>query len=166
MFSRPKPIEPAPGQESVWNYPRPPRLEPCTKSIQIIFNGVAIAETNHSYRVLETSHPPVYYLPPDAIQQKYLQPVPGQSFCEWKGLANYYSVVVGEKVLPKVAWYYSQPTDTFAEIKNYVAFYAAPMDACYIDGEKVIPQPGGFYGGWITQDIVGPFKGEPGSFGW
>jgi len=166
MFSRSKPIQPASGQESVWDYPRPPRLEHCTKSIQIIFNGTVIAETKHSFRVLEMSHPPVYYLPPGAIQQQYLQAMPGQSFCEWKGLANYYSVSVGEKVLHKVAWYYSQPTDAFAEIKDYVAFYAAPMDACYIDGEEVIPQPGGFYGGWITQNIVGPFKGEPGSFDW
>jgi uncharacterized protein (DUF427 family) len=166
MFLRPEPIVPQPGQESVWDYPRPPRLEVCTKSIQIIFNHVAIANTNHSYRVLETSHPPVYYLPPESIQMQYLQRVPGQSFCEWKGVAHYYSITVGEKTLHKVAWYYPEPTETFFDLKNYVAFYAQPMDACLVDGEAVTPQPGGFYGGWITADVVGPFKGEPGSFGW
>ncbi|AFY38337.1 protein of unknown function DUF427 [[Leptolyngbya] sp. PCC 7376] len=166
MFFRPEPLPAAPDQESVWDYPRPPRLEPCDKPIKIIFNGVAIAETKESYRVLETSHPPVYYLPPNSIQQKYLKEAPGQSFCEWKGIARYYSVIVNDKTLEKVAWYYPEPTATFTELKNYVAFYAQPMDACYVDDEKVTPQPGGFYGGWITKDIVGPFKGEPGSFGW
>ncbi|MGB2926563.1 MAG: DUF427 domain-containing protein [Limnothrix sp.] len=166
MFSRPTPLPTEPGQESVWDYPRPPRLEHCTKPIQIIFNGVAIAATDHSYRVLETSHPPVYYLPPESIQQQFLQQASGQSFCEWKGLAGYFDLVVNDKTAPKVAWYYSEPTPAFSDIKNYVAFYAQPMDACYVDGEQVIPQPGGFYGGWITSDIVGPFKGEPGSFGW
>lgn len=165
-FLRPEPIIPQPGQESVWDYPRPPRLEVCTKSIQIIFNNVAIATTNHSYRVLETSHPPVYYLPPESVQTQYLQTAPGQSFCEWKGIAHYYSLTLGEKTLEKIAWYYSEPTATFLPLKNYIAFYAQPMDACLVDGEIVTPQPGGFYGGWITADVVGPFKGEPGSFGW
>lgn len=166
MFSRPQPLPTEPGQESVWDYPRPPRLELCPKPIRILCNGVAIAKTTGAYRVLETSHPPVYYLPPADIVQQYLTPAPGKSFCEWKGIAHYYTVTVGDKTLPKVAWYYPDPTPAFAEIKNYVAFYAAPMDACYVDEELVIPQPGGFYGGWITPDIVGPFKGEPGSFGW
>ncbi|OKH18927.1 DUF427 domain-containing protein [[Limnothrix rosea] IAM M-220] len=166
MFSRPQPLPTTPDQESVWDYPRPPRLEPCQKQIKIMFNGVAIAETSDSYRVLETSHPPVYYLPPTAIEQHYLQAAEGQSFCEWKGLAHYYNIVVQDKTLAKVGWYYPEPTAPFKELQNYVAFYAQPMDACYVDGEKVTPQPGGFYGGWITKDIIGPFKGEPGSFGW
>ncbi len=166
MFFRPQPLPTTSDQESVWDYPRPPRLEPCSKQIKIIFNGVAIAETTRSYRVLETSHPPVYYLPPEDLKQECLQPAEGQSFCEWKGIARYYSVVVGDKSLAKVAWYYPEPTEPFKDIENYVAFYAQPMDICYVDGEAVKPQPGGFYGGWITKDIVGPFKGEPGSFGW
>jgi uncharacterized protein (DUF427 family) len=162
----PTPIPPAPGQESVWNYPRPPRLEPTTKRIQIIFNDVVIADTTQAHRVLETSHPPVYYLPIADIQQQYLVPATNTTFCEWKGRGSYYSLVVGNKTAPNVAWYYPTPTPAFAAIANAVAFYAAPMDACYVDGERVTPQPGNFYGGWITSDIVGPFKGEPGSWGW
>jgi uncharacterized protein (DUF427 family) len=162
----PKPNPTQPGQESVWAYPRPPRLEPTSKRIQIVFNDVTIVDTTRAYRVLETSHPPTYYLPPEDIQQQYLQKSDRQTFCEWKGAGSYYSVVVGDQILTDVGWYYAQPTPAFKAIENYVAFYAAPMDACYVAGEKVIPQPGNFYGGWITQDIAGPFKGEPGSWGW
>jgi uncharacterized protein (DUF427 family) len=162
----PKPIPPQPGQESVWDYPRPPRLEAITKRIQIICNSITIADTTAAYRVLETSHPPTYYLPPQDIQTQYLQKSDRQTFCEWKGHGSYYSVVVGDRILPEIAWYYADPTPAFAKMQNYIAFYAQPMDACYIDGIKVIPQPGNFYGGWITPDIVGPFKGEPGSWGW
>lgn len=163
---RPKPIKPEPGQESVWDYPRPPRLEPCGKHIEIVFNGVTIASTDNSQRVLETSHPPVYYIPLENIRTEYLRKTAPGSFCEWKGSAIYYDVVVGDKQLNKVGWGYPQPTPAFEAIKNCVAFYAQPMDGCYVDGEKVTPQPGNFYGGWITKDIVGPFKGEPGSWGW
>ncbi len=162
----PIPIPPAPDQESVWDYPRPPRLEPTAKRIQIIFNEVVIADTTGAYRVLETSHPPVYYLPIADIQQQYLVPAPATTFCEWKGRGSYYSLVVGDKTAPNVGWYYPTPTPDFAAIAGYVAFYAAPMDACYVEGERVTPQPGNFYGGWITSDIVGPFKGEAGSWGW
>lgn len=163
---RPTPIPPQPGQESVWDYPRPPRLEPVEKHIQIIFNEVTIVDTHRAMRVLETSHPPTYYIPPEDIQQQYLIPSTRSTFCEWKGAGSYYSVKVGEKTAIDVAWYYSNPTPNFAAIRNYVAFYAAPMDACYVNGEKVTPQPGQFYGGWITSDVVGPFKGEMGSWGW
>ncbi|GAP99220.1 DUF427 domain-containing protein [Leptolyngbya sp. NIES-2104] len=163
---RPTPIPPQPGQESVWDYPRPPRLEPVHKRIQIVFNEVTIVDTVKAMRVLETSHPPTYYIPPDDIGQHYLIPSNRSTFCEWKGQGSYYSVKVGEKIAVDVAWYYSSPTPNFQAIENYVAFYAAPMDACYVDGEKVIPQPGQFYGGWITSDVVGPFKGETGSWGW
>ncbi|AKG24759.1 DUF427 domain-containing protein [Calothrix sp. 336/3] len=165
MF-RPEPTPPQPGQESVWDYPRPPRLEATNKHIQIIFNGVAIADTHNAQRVLETSHPPVYYLPPADIQMQYLIPASGSSFCEWKGLAGYYSISVGEKKVQNAAWFYANPTANFTAIENYVAFYAHLMDACYVDGEKAEPQPGNFYGGWVTSDIVGPFKGIPGSWGW
>lgn len=159
-------IPPEPGQESVWDYPRPPRLEDCSKHIQILFNGVTIADTRQAKRVLETSHPPVYYIPPDDIQQDYLVSSPRTTFCEWKGRGAYYSLVVGDKRLEDGAWYYPDPTPAFISMKNYVAFYPAPMDGCYVDGEKVTPQPGNFYGGWITHDIVGPFKGGPGTWGW
>ncbi len=163
---RPTPISPQPGQESVWSYPRPPKLEPTDKHIQIIFNGVTIVDTHRAMRVLETSHPPVYYIPPEDIKQEYLVPSARSTFCEWKGRGSYYTVKVGDREAVDVGWYYAQPTEAFADIKNYVAFYAAPMDACFVNGENVIPQPGGFYGGWVTSDVVGPFKGEPGSWGW
>jgi uncharacterized protein (DUF427 family) len=166
MFRRPQPIAPQAGQESVWDYPRPPRLEPTSRHIQIIFNGVMLADTRRALRVLETSHPPTYYLPPADLQMQYLIPSARRSFCEWKGQAHYYTVQVGDKTAVDVAWYYPFPTADFAAIKDHVAFYAAPMDVCYVDGEVVQPQPGGFYGGWITSDIVGPFKGGPGSMGW
>lgn len=159
-------IEPGPGQESVWDYPRPPRLEPTGRHIQIVFAGRIVADTRHAYRVLETSHPPVYYLPPDDVHREYLVPVTGSSFCEWKGSAGYYTVKVGDRIAQKAAWYYASPTPAFSAIRGYVAFYAAPMDACTVDGERVVPQPGGFYGGWITSDVVGPFKGGPNSSGW
>ena len=146
--------------------PRPPRLEPTPKQIRIEFAGVVIADTTNAYRILETSHPPTYYIPLADIQRQYLEPSRLTTFCEWKGHGNYYSVVVGEKRLSDVGWFYSSPTPDFASIANYVAFYAGPMDACYVDNEIVIPQPGNYYGGWITKDIVGPFKGEPGSTRW
>ncbi len=166
MFKKIQRIEPQPGQESVWDYPRPPRLEAVSAHISIIFAEIKIADTTKAYRVLETSHPPVYYLPPNDISMEYLTPSAGQSFCEWKGVAKYHNLTVNGKTAPKVAWYYPQPTPDFQAIANYIAFYASPMDACYVDGEKVTPQPGGFYGGWITGNIVGPFKGESGTWGW
>lgn len=163
----PQRIEPKPGQESVWDYPRPPRLERSPKEIKIVFNQVIIAQSTNTYRVLETSHPPVYYLPPTDIKLEYLKPVAANpSFCEWKGMAAYYNLQVQERVVTNAAWYYPQPTEAFAPIKNHLAFYPSKMDACYVDGELVQAQPGDFYGGWITQDIVGPFKGDIGSWGW
>jgi len=161
-----KRIKPGPGQESVWDYPRPPRLEDTSKHIQVIFNQVVVADTRQAKRVLETSHPPVYYLPPDDIDPACLVPMGQTSWCEWKGQASYYTVAVGDKQVPKAAWYYPNPTSPFEAIKDYVAFYPHLMDACTIDGERVRPQASGFYGGWITRDIVGPFKGEPGTMGW
>jgi len=159
-------IEPQPGQESVWDYPRPPHLEDSPKHIKIVFNGVIIADTHRAKRVLETSHPPVYYIPPDDIKMEYLSRTPQGSFCEWKGQAIYYTLVVGDKQAPNVAWAYPSPTPSFASIKDYLAFYPQRMDACYVNDEQVQPQPGDFYGGWITKDIVGPFKGEAGTWGW
>ncbi len=159
-------ITPSPGQESVWDYPRPPRLEAIAKHIIVVFAGVTVADTRRAYRVLETSHPPVYYIPPADIKMEYLVRTANASFCEWKGGALYYTVRVGDRVAADVAWAYPDPTPDFAPIRDYIAFYSAPMDGCFVDGERVQPQPGGFYGGWITHDIVGPFKGEPGTRGW
>ena len=167
MFNlHPTPISPEPGQESVWDYPRPPRLEPVNKKITIVFNGVTICETHQAQRILETSHPPSYYLPSADIQMEYLQLSPQSSFCEWKGRAIYYTLTMGDQQLVNVAWAYPEPTVNFAVIKDYLAFYAHPMDACYVGEDLVTPQPGNFYGGWITPDIVGPFKGVPNSWGW
>jgi uncharacterized protein (DUF427 family) len=164
---QPQRIEPKPGQESVWDYPRPPQLERSLKEIKIVFNEVIIAQSEHTYRILETSHPPVYYLPPADIQMEYLTLVAAnQSFCEWKGVAGYYNLQVKEREVVNAAWYYSQPSERFANIKDYLAFYPSKMDACYVEGELVTAQPGDFYGGWITQDIVGPFKGGADSWGW
>ncbi len=159
-------VVPAPGQESVWDYPRPPRVERTDRHIQVVFNGVVIADTRRAWRVLETSHPPVYYIPPEDIRMDCLRPAAGRSFCEWKGQAGYYDVRVGDRTAANAAWYYVMPTPAFAGIKDHVAFYPRPMDACTVDGELVQPQPGEFYGGWITRDIVGPFKGEPDTWGW
>ena len=162
----PKRIEPEPGQESVWDYPRPPRLESSSKKIQVVFNEITIAESQSTYRVLETSHPPVYYIPPEDIQMEYLSKTERQSYCEWKGIANYYTITVGDLTEANAAWFYPQPTLNFEPIKHYVAFYPSRIDACYVNGEKVQSQPGDFYGGWITRDIVGPFKGGAGTWGW
>jgi uncharacterized protein (DUF427 family) len=163
---KPERIEPGPGQESVWKYPRPPRVEPVSKHVRVIFNGTVIADTHEAIRVLETSHPPVYYLPLKDVRSEYLVPEPGTSLCEWKGRARYYSVVVGDRRADKAAWTYPDPLAPYRPIAGHVAFYAGPMDACTVDGEQVTPQPGGFYGGWITRDVVGPFKGGPGTWGW
>jgi uncharacterized protein (DUF427 family) len=166
VMKRPEPIAPRPGQESVWDYPRPPRLEPVDKRLQILFAGQDIADTRRAWRVLETSHPPVYYLPPADVNMALLHEVNGGSWCEWKGQASYYDVVVGRRIARRAAWTYRRPAAAFGQIKDHLAFYAWAMDACLVDGEKVRPQPGRFYGGWITDDIVGPFKGEPGTSGW
>lgn len=166
-MSRPKQIEKVgPGEESVWDYPRPPRVEQSARHIQIVFNGVAIVDTHGAVRVLETSHPPVYYISPEDVIPGVLAPSANGSYCEWKGSANYYSVCVGGKEARDAAWSYPEPSAAFEAIKGYVAFYPGKMDACFVDGEQVRPQPGGFYGGWITHEIKGPFKGEPGTGGW
>ena len=154
-------------QESVWDYPRPPRVESVSKHIEVVFNEVTIADTRRAKRVLETSHPPVYYIPPeDCKLGDYFTLTQRTSYCEWKGQAAYYTITVGDKSAPNAAWTYPTPDPRYPEIAGYVAFYPALMDACLVDGEKAQPQPGGFYGGWITQEIKGPFKGAPGTSGW
>jgi uncharacterized protein (DUF427 family) len=161
---RPDPT--GPGEESVWRYPRPPALEPTDKRIEIRFADTIIASTARAHRVLETSHPPVYYIPPDDIRMELLEAAGGGSWCEWKGRARYWTVRVGERCAEKVGWSYPDPTPAFESIRDHIAFYAGPMDSCTVDGAPVTPQPGGFYGGWITPDIKGPFKGGPGTMGW
>ena len=152
--------------EDVWSYPRPPRVEPVPKVVEIVFAGRMIARTDAAYRVLETSHPPVYYLPRAAFTGCDLEPAAGQTFCEWKGNASYWSIRVGDRTAERVAWSYSDPEAAYAVIRDHLAVYAGPMEACFVGDERVVPQPGGFYGGWITADLKGPFKGVPGSLGW
>jgi uncharacterized protein (DUF427 family) len=154
------------GQTSVWDFPRPPVVAPCTRRIVIGHRGVTIADTVRAVRTLETSHPPTYYLPPDDVAMTLLFAVQGGSFCEYKGTAHYYDVVVGGERLARAAWSYPDPAAAFAMLRDHLAFYAAPFDTCRVGDEQVIPQPGGFYGGWITSDLAGPFKGVPGSRFW
>jgi len=166
MILHPKRIEPLPGQESVWDYPRPPRLEKVSARLRVIFNGQTIADTGSGFRVLETSHPPVYYLPPDDTKQQFLQAAQGSSWCEFKGHASYWSLSVDGKESPNAVWSYPAPSPGFAEIAGYLAFYASRFDECWVDDERVQPQEGDFYGGWITSRVVGPFKGGAGTRGW
>jgi uncharacterized protein (DUF427 family) len=166
-WGRPVEIQvPGPGQESVWDYPRPPRVEPVARRIRVEFGGIVLAETDAAFRVLETASPPVYYLPPADVRTEYLEPSPRSTVCEWKGVANYRSVRVGDRFVEDVAWSYPEPNPGYEAICDYLAFYAGKMDACYVGGVRVTPQPGRFYGGWITPDVVGPFKGEPGTEMW
>jgi len=167
LFSTlPDPNLPRSGQESVWDYPRPPRLEPITARLVVVLASETIAETTHGFRVLETSHPPNYYFPLADVVPDALERTEGRSFCEFKGRAHYYTVRVGDRVEPDAAWGYDTPSAAYAPLAGHVAFYAGRMDACFVDGEQATPQPGGFYGGWITAAVVGPFKGGPGSRGW
>jgi uncharacterized protein (DUF427 family) len=163
---RPRPDPPGPGQESVWSYPRPAVCEPSPAHIVIVHRGVIVADTRASIRTLETSHPPSYYIPPADIAPGLLRRASGASVCEWKGAAAYWDVVIGDLVLPRAGWSYPNPSPGFASLRDHVAFYAAPFDRCGVDGEAVTPQAGGFYGGWITRALAGPFKGVPGSHGW
>jgi uncharacterized protein (DUF427 family) len=164
MKPRPDPI--GPGQESVWAYPRPAIAQACAARISITHHGVIIADTCASIRTLETSHPPSYYIPRCDIAPTVLRRAEGRSVCEWKGVATYWDVVVSDVILPSVGWSYASPRLDFAILRDHVAFYASPFDRCSVDGETVVPQPGGFYGGWITSAVAGPFKGIPGSYGW
>ena len=163
---RPRPVPPGPGQESVWDYPRPPRAEAVRRRAVLNYAGVTVADTDDLVRVLETSHPPTYYLPRTAFGE-HLRPVERTTFCEWKGTARYVDVVVaGAAPLEAVGWWYPRPDARYPELTDRVAVYAGPFDAVTLDGERVEPQPGGFYGGWVTSHVVGPFKGGAGSWGW
>ncbi len=161
---------PGPGQESVWDFPRPPALQTVDLPIKVVFAGAVIAETRHALRVIETAGAPCYYIPPDDVDQDRLEPTPGFSVCEWKGAAVYFDVTANGRTARKAAWTYPDPLtdldDDYARLAYHVAFYPAPMDSCTIGDETVTPQPGGFYGGWVTQSLTGPIKGVPGSEGW
>lgn len=160
-------IQPGPGQESVWDYPRPAVVEATTSRLQVMFHGRCVGDTARGYRVLETSHPPTYYLPRVDLDDRVLRPSNRRSsICEWKGQATYYDVVVDGMVAEAVCWTYPRPTSSFACLADAFAFYPSRMEACFVDGEKVDPQAGDFYGGWVTSKIVGPFKGGPGTWGW
>lgn len=163
---RPLPDPIRPGQESVWDYPRPAIAEASDARIVIEHRRRIVADTRAAIRTLETSHPPSYYIPRADIAADALRRADGSSFCEWKGAATYWDVAFDDIVLPRVGWSYANPTAPFALLRDYVAFYAAPFDRCTVDGETVIPQPGEFYGGWITSGVIGPFKGVHGSRGW
>ena len=154
------------GQESVWDYPRPPRLERTSKRIEVYAARRRIAATTAALRVLETSHPPVYYIPLADIEPGVLRRSDRHTFCEFKGAASYYDLLVDGKVMRNAAWYYPSPSRGFEEMADHVAIYPSLVERCLVAGEEVRAQPGDFYGGWITDDVVGPFKGDPGTSGW
>lgn len=163
---RPQRVEPGPGQESVWDYPRPPAVVPFDGLVRVVHGGRELARTSRAIRVLETSQPPAFYLPPDDVDLARLTPAAGSSWCEWKGPATYWAVDGIAGPAGGVAWSYEAPTPGFAAIRGHLAFYAQHVDECWVDDEQVQPNPGNFYGGWITSKVVGPFKGGPGTLGW
>jgi uncharacterized protein (DUF427 family) len=152
--------------ENVWDYPRPPRVEPSPRIIRVEFNGRTLAETSRAFRVLETSHPPTYYIPKDDVRMERLTANTKRSFCEYKGVATYWDIQDGAEVSIAAAWSYPSPSDAFAVLRDHLAFYPGRVQGCFVDGERVQRQEGDFYGGWITSHVKGPFKGGPGSMGW
>jgi len=163
---RPLPDAAGENQESVWDYPRPAIAQLCPLGVVIEHQGMTVADTKASIRTLETSHPPSYYIPTADIDPTMLRRAEGSSFCEWKGMAVYWDIIVGNCTLPRIGWSYPNPSAAFSILRDHIAFYAGPFDRCSVDGETVFPQPGAFYGGWITSNLAGPFKGVPGSVGW
>ena len=164
--ARPPRIEPGPGQESVWDYPRPPRVEAVPERLRVLIDGEVLAETTHGLRVLETAGAPVYYIPRADVRLDRLRPSPHRTFCEWKGDASYWSYANGERAIPNVGWTYDRPLPGYESIAGHLAFYAGLVDEAWVGDERAMPQPGRFYGGWVTSRVVGPFKGEPGTQGW
>jgi uncharacterized protein (DUF427 family) len=159
-------VTPGPGQESVWDYPRPPAVERVPVRVQVFVDDACIADTRAALRVLETASPPTVYLPRADVQADALRPAPGRSMCEWKGAATYFAAVGPTTVVAQAAWSYEAPEPEYTMLAGMVAFYPGRVTRCLYGGEVVQPQPGQFYGGWITTNLVGPFKGEPGSQGW
>jgi uncharacterized protein (DUF427 family) len=152
--------------ERVWDYPRPPALVLCERRVRIELGGVTIADSTRALRVLETSHPPTIYVPPSHFADGALVPASGSSRCEWKGRAGYFDLMGGDRHEPRAGWSYPSPVKAYAALRDHVAVYPSRMDACFLDDERVEAQPGDFYGGWITADLVGPFKGAPGTLAW
>jgi uncharacterized protein (DUF427 family) len=151
--------------ESVWDYPRPPAVVACERRVRVIHAGRTVAESDRALRVLETASPPTIYMPPEDVDAELLEPTEGHTVCEWKGRASYFDVADEGGRAERAAWTYGEPKDAYLELRNWIAFYPGRVE-CYLDEERVRPQPGDFYGGWITDEIVGPYKGEPGSEGW
>ncbi len=159
-------IEPAAGQESVWDYPRPPKCVGDQRNVRVLASkGVVIADSLSAVRVLETASPPTFYVPREDVNNEFLVLGSGSSYCEWKGRATYWSVKTDNEFIQNAAWSYESPSQRFRDITGFVSFYPAKLE-CLVDRERVRPQPGGFYGGWVTDEIAGPFKGEPGTSGW
>jgi uncharacterized protein (DUF427 family) len=168
-FSRIRPsgiVPPGPSQESVWDYPRPPRVEEVSRVVRVEFAGRVLAETARALRVCETSSPPCYYIPPADVDLSAIVPSERTSFCEWKGVARYRTVQLNGRVAKDAAWSYPEPDEGFESIRDYLAFYPRRMEACFVGADRVAPQPGFYYGGWVTPELVGPFKGVPGSESW
>jgi len=159
-------IVPGPGQESVWDYPRPPRVEEVPEPLKVVVAAMTLAETTRGLRVLETAGPPVYYFPPDDVRMDRLVRSPHATVCEWKGEAGYWTYDDGGLRIENIAWSYERPLPGFESIAGFLAFYAQLVDEAWVGDELATPQPGRFYGGWVTSRIVGPFKGEPGTSGW
>ncbi len=155
---------PGPGQESVWDYPRPPALVPSDKLVEVKAGGETLAHSRRCLRVLETASPPTYYIPPADIDMRRLERAAGSSYCEWKGAAQYCTLVGSVRGLP-IGWSYAEPNPEYAEITNWICFYPSRTD-CFVAGQRVRPQSSEFYGGWITDDVIGPFKGDPGTGHW
>lgn len=165
-MARPTRIEPKPGQESVWDYPRPPRIEPCSRAVLVRARDLVIARSTRALRVLETAGAPTIYVPPDDVDLDRLTVSKSRTtYCEWKGRASYFHVDAGYERIRQAAWTYRTPKGDFEALRDFISFYPAKLE-CFLDDERVQPQGGGFYGGWITDDIVGPFKGDPGTEGW
>ncbi|MEY2899917.1 MAG: hypothetical protein RL247_83 [Actinomycetota bacterium] len=152
--------------ESVWDYPRPPRVEPSTEHIVVTHRGFVIAETTASFRVLETSHPPTYYLPFDCVDWQYVETVAGSTWCEFKGAASYADIVVGSSRIARAIWWYPSPATGYEMLADHLSLYPGKVDSVTVAGEEVQAQEGDFYGGWITSRVRGPFKGAPGTAGW
>jgi uncharacterized protein (DUF427 family) len=154
-----------PGQESVWDYPRPPRLEQDSRDVRVMLGDIEIARSSRAMRLLETASPPTFYLPPQDVRTEYLHKVSGTSICEWKGKAQYWSVQAGDQRVDRVAWSYPGAYAPYEAIRDWFCFYPSRVD-CFVNDQRVRAQPGDFYGGWITDEVKGPFKGDPGTQGW
>jgi uncharacterized protein (DUF427 family) len=166
VVRHPQPDPVGPGQESVWDYPRPPSAEVTGRRIAVSLGGRVVARTDRAVRVCETSHPPVFYVPREDVEPGVLERATGSSWCEFKGTATYWDAVVDGVRHAAVGWSYEQPTAGFEHLRGAIAFYPSRVDGATVDGEPVRAQAGDFYGGWITDEVVGPFKGEPGTRGW